>query len=112
MQYERKGKKPETRDDSRPTFRSALFRVQAVTAFSVRSFSRSHANESSTAAAVFKLHVTGHQRKQRVVLALTDVFTSLMLRAALANQYRTRIHQLASEALYAQSLAVRIAAVC
>src|SRR5882724_9935673 len=71
-----------------------------------------NADEASTAAAVFELDVTCDEREQRVVFALPDVLTCLVLRAALANQNRASIDQLASEALYAEPLAVRIAAVC
>ena len=70
------------------------------------------ADEASTAAAVFELDVAGDEREQRVVFALSDVLTRLVLRAALANQNRASVDQLASEALYPEPLAVRIAAVC
>jgi hypothetical protein len=70
------------------------------------------ADEASTAAAVFELDVTGNEREQRVVFALPDVLTRLVLRAALAHQNRASIDQLASEALYPEPLTVRIAAVC
>ena len=48
--------------------------------------------------------MAGDEREQRVVFALPDVLTRLMLRAALANQNRASIDQLASEALYAEPL--------
>src|SRR5258708_37616115 len=66
----------------------------------------SHADEASTAAAVFKLDVPGDQREERVVLALADVFAGLVFGAALANQNRACVDQLAAEALYSQPLAV------
>ena len=75
-------------------------------------FGRSDADEAAAAATVFKLDVTRDQREERVVLALTDVFTGLMLRAALPNQNRAGIDQLSAEPLYAEPLSVRIAAVC
>ena len=76
------------------------------------SFGWRDADEASTAAAVFELDVAGDEREQRVILALADVLARLVLGAALANQNRASIDQLASEALYAEPLAVRIAAVC
>jgi hypothetical protein len=70
------------------------------------------ADEASTAAAVFELDVPGNEREQSIIFALADIFARLVLGAALANQNRARIDQLPSEALYAEALAVRIAAVC
>jgi hypothetical protein len=55
--------------------------------------------------------VTCDQREERIVLAFADVFAGLVLGATLANQDRARIHQLATETLYAEPLTVRIAAV-
>src|SRR5215470_15061466 len=72
---------------------------------------RGHADEAATAPAVFELDVPGDQREQRVVLALPHVFARLVPGAALANQNGARVHQLPAEALHAQPLAVRIAAV-
>jgi len=71
-----------------------------------------NADEPAAAATVFKLDVTGDQREKRVVLALPDVFTSLVLGAALANQNRAGVDQLPAEALHSKPLTVRIAAVC
>ena len=73
---------------------------------------RGDADEATAAATVFKLDVTGDQREKCVVLALTYVFSGLVLGAALANQNRAGIDKLSAEALYAEPLAVRIAAVC
>ena len=70
------------------------------------------ADKTSTAAAVFELDVPGNEREQSIIFALADIFARLVLGAALANQNRASIDQLASEALYAEPLAVRIAAVC
>jgi hypothetical protein len=78
----------------------------------VGGLSGSYADEAATAATVFKLDVTGDEREERVVLALTDIFTGLVLGAALANQNGAGIDKLSAEALYAEPLAVRIAAVC
>src|SRR4030095_1143714 len=72
----------------------------------------SDADEAPAASAVFKLDVSSDQREQRVVLALAYIVASLMLGASLANQDGAGINQLAAETLYAQPLAVRIAAVC
>src|SRR5260370_27687442 len=71
-----------------------------------------NANKAAVTAFVFELHETGHEREQRVVLALTDVFSRLVLGAALAHQNRARIDELPAETLHAQPLTVRIAAVC
>src|SRR5215468_6508078 len=67
---------------------------------------RNDADEASATAFVFELHVAGDESKQRVVLALTDVFASLMLRAALAHEDRARVDELAAEPLYAKPLTV------
>ena len=73
---------------------------------------RGDADEAAAAATVFKLHVTSDQREKRIVLALADVFTGLMLGAALTHKNCAGVDQLASEALYAEPLSMRIAAVC
>jgi len=70
------------------------------------SFCGRDADEAAVPAAVFELDVAGDQREKRVVLALPDVFSGLVLGATLANQNRACIDQLAAEALYAESLAV------
>src|SRR5262249_35143698 len=67
---------------------------------------RNDADEASATALVFELHVAGDESKQRVVLALIDVFASLMLRAALAHEDRARVDELAAEPLYAKPLTV------
>jgi len=64
------------------------------------------ADEAAATALVLKLDVTSDEREQRVVLALPDVFAGLMLRAALANDDRARVDELAAEALYAEPLTV------
>jgi hypothetical protein len=73
---------------------------------------RGDADEAAAPATVFKLDVTGDEREERVVFALTYVFTGLVLGATLANQNRTGIDELSTEAFYAEPLTVRIAAVC
>ena len=70
------------------------------------------ADEASATAFVFELDVAGDERKKRVVLALPDVFAGLVLRAALANDNRACVNELAAKTLYAEPLTVRIAAVC
>src|SRR5216684_1005476 len=70
------------------------------------------ADEAAVTAFVFELHNTGNEREERIVLALTDVFPSLMLGAALAHQNRAGIDELPAETLDSQPLAVGIAAVC
>jgi hypothetical protein len=72
----------------------------------------SDADKAAAAATVFKLDVTGNEREERIVLALTDVFARLVLGAALANQNRAGVDELSAETLYAEPLSVRIAAVC
>jgi hypothetical protein len=57
-------------------------------------------------AAVGEFHVAGDQGIERVVFALADVLAGAVFRAALPNQNRAGIDQLAAEALYAQSLPV------
>ena len=65
---------------------------------------RSHTNESSVPALIFELHEPGHQRVQRIVLALPNIYARLVLRSALANQNRPGINKLPAEALDAQPL--------
>ena len=72
----------------------------------------SYADEAAAAATVFKLDVTSDKREERVVLALTDVLSGLVLGAALANQNRAGVDELSAEAFYTEPLTVRIAAVC
>jgi hypothetical protein len=55
---------------------------------------------------VFKLHVSSHQRKQRVVLTLPNIHAGLMFRAALPDQNRSRIHKLPAKALHTKPLPV------
>ena len=64
------------------------------------------ADETSATALIFELHVAGDEREQRIVFALPDVFSGLVLRAALANDDRARVDELAAEPLYAKPLAV------
>src|SRR5260370_38730572 len=63
-------------------------------------------------ALVFELHEAGNHGVKRIVLALPDIFSGLVLGSALAHQNRAGVDQLPAEALDAQPLAVRIAAVC
>ncbi len=74
--------------------------------------SRLDADEAAVTALVFELYEAGNKREERVVLALTDVFSRLVLGATLAHQNRASVNQLPAEPLDAQPLAVRIAAVC
>jgi hypothetical protein len=50
--------------------------------------------------------VAGDEREQRVVLALPNVFAGLVLCAALANDNRACVYELAAESLYAKPLTV------
>jgi hypothetical protein len=70
------------------------------------------ADEAAMAALVRELHIAGDKREERVVLALANVFSSLVPRTALAYENRASVDELAAEALYAEPLSVRIAAVC
>src|SRR6266851_8760947 len=74
--------------------------------------SRLDADEAAVTALVFELYEAGNEREKRVVLALTDVFSRLVLGAALAHQNCAGVDELPAKALDAQPLAVRIAAVC
>ena len=64
------------------------------------------ADEAAATALVFELHMTGDERKQRVILTLPDILAGLVLRAALADENRARVNELASETLYAKPLTV------
>jgi len=64
------------------------------------------ADEAPATALVFELHVAGDKREQRIVFALPDVFSCLVLGAALANDDRTCVDELAAEPLYAKPLTV------
>src|SRR5688572_25201678 len=57
------------------------------------------------------LHVAGGRREERVVLADADVRARMELGAALADQDRARVHQLAAEGLEAEALGLGVAAV-
>jgi hypothetical protein len=70
------------------------------------------ADIAAVSAPVRELHVAGYEREKRVVLALADVFAGLVPRAALTHKNRACVDELPAEALYAQPLSVRIAAVC
>ena len=72
---------------------------------------RHHADIAAVLALVLKQHHAVNEREQRVVFAPAYVDAGLMTRAALANQDRTRVHQLAAKALHSQPLPLRIAAV-
>src|SRR3990170_3195507 len=52
------------------------------------------------------LHVAGGRREQRVVLADADVHSGMEARAALADEDRPRVHELAAEGLEAEALAL------
>src|SRR5688500_3871516 len=57
------------------------------------------------------LHVARGSREQRVVLADAHVHAGMEARAALANEDRSRVDELAAEGLQAQALALGVAAV-
>jgi hypothetical protein len=63
-------------------------------------------------APVRKLHDAGDESEERVVLTLANVFAGLVARAALTHENRASVDKLSAEALYAEPLSVRIAAVC
>ena len=58
-----------------------------------------------------EVDATVAQSEQRVVLATTDVFAGMELRAALTNDDVAGDDVLATEALHAKSLGMRVAAV-
>src|SRR5438132_586555 len=64
------------------------------------------ADEAAVTALVLELHESGNHCEERVVLALTDVLSGLVLRAALAHQNRAGVDQLSAKALDAQPLSV------
>src|SRR5713226_10218890 len=105
--------------DRQPTSGTAIFacpevKPKGLCAFPnliYRSLSRlrsSNADKSPVPPLILKLHVPRHQRVQRIVLALPDIYARLMLRPALPNQNRSRIHKLSAKALHAQPLPMRI----
>ena len=69
-------------------------------------FGRLYADEPAMPALIFKFYDAGHQRKKRIVLALTDVHSSLMLGATLPHQNRACVDQLPAKSLDAQPLTV------
>src|SRR2546421_9093741 len=64
------------------------------------------ADKAAVTALVFELHESFNHCEERVVLALTEVLSGLMLRAALAHQNRAGVDELSAEALDAQPLSV------
>jgi len=64
------------------------------------------ANVSPMPSLIFKLHDPGDERKQRVILALSDIDASLVLRAPLPNQDGPGVNELSAESLYSESLSV------
>src|SRR5207245_5058547 len=69
------------------------------------------ADKAAVTALIFKLHKTGHERKERVVLALADVFSRLVLGAAPTHQNRICVAELPAERLDPHAFPVWIAAV-
>src|SRR6202140_768741 len=67
--------------------------------------------EALLRALLLELHLAGHLGEQRMVGAHTDVRAGTDRRAALTHEDVARQHLLAPEALHAQTLGVRIAAV-
>jgi len=76
-----------------------------------RLFRWKHADEAPILALVLEKHDAVDEGKEGVVLSTADVQAGLVPRAALADQDRSRVDELAAKPLYAQSLAGRIAAV-
>ena len=64
------------------------------------------ADKAAVTALVFKLHESGDHGEERVVFPLTDVFSRLMLRAALPHQNGARVDELPAKPLDAQPLSV------
>ena len=57
-------------------------------------------------ASIRELDDAGDESEERVILALANVFASLVACAALAHKNRARVDELTAEALYAQPLSV------
>jgi len=70
------------------------------------------ADKAPHAALVFELHDAGNFGEKSVVLALADVGSGLVARAALANQNGAATDELTAKTLNPQPLAVGIAPVC
>jgi hypothetical protein len=65
-----------------------------------------HVDEAAASATVFELHVTGDQREQRIVLTLRHIFAGAVFGAALPDNDRSRVDQLAAEPLDPEPLSV------
>src|SRR5713101_7125579 len=78
----------------------------------LRSGGGKNADEAAAAALVLEFDEAGDEGEKRVVLALGDVEAGLVARAALADEDGAGVDELAAEALHAEALAVRVAAVC
>src|SRR5215212_6109408 len=72
---------------------------------------RGNADEASALTLVVELHDAVDLGEERVVAADADVHAGLELRAALADENRSTGHELTGEALDAQHLRLRVAAV-
>src|SRR2546421_4292624 len=92
----------EGRTEARPTPYSAMQLVRGGLGL----LSRQDADEAAVTAPVLELHEASNHREERVVLALPDVFSGLVLGAALAHQDRAGVDQLPAEALDPQPLPV------
>src|SRR5713101_10198244 len=98
------------------TWRSTVPRIwKGKTLGGCRSFGsflgRQNADKAAAAALVFEADNTGNGGEQGVVFAAADVGAGLVPRAALPYQDRAGLHQLPAEALHAEPLSLRIAAV-
>jgi hypothetical protein len=72
-----------------------------------RSFLRRlNADEAPVPPLILKLHDSGDQCEESVVLALSHVHSGLVLRAALPNQNGSSVHELTAKPLYSKSLSV------
>src|ERR1700730_2722937 len=69
------------------------------------------ADVAAVLALVLKQHDAIYEREQRVILAAAHIEARFVACAALANQDRTRVDQLAAEAFHAQPLPLRVTAV-
>ena len=69
-------------------------------------FSGLNADEAAVAPLVFELHEASNEREEGVILALSHVFSGLVLSAALAHKNRTSVDELSAEALDSQPLSV------
>src|SRR5690348_10097890 len=73
---------------------------------------RQNAYETTLATFVFEENHAIHAREERVVLRAADIFSGLVMGAALADQYAAARDELTAKALDSEALALGVASVC